>query len=196
MFTKFVKIFSTIAVVTVIVLGALAINQTGTVYASSLERRGGPSGSGSVGYGQQSGSRTYQSSYAVTPLSDVEEDVLTRAILEEYGAYNLYQSVIDQFGSVVPFAQIVRSEQQHINALTRLAVKYGVEVPANPGLEDAPVFETLADACEAGTAAEIADAALYDELSPLVVHTDILQVFSNLQSASLNSHLPAFEACY
>lgn len=196
MFTKFVKIFSTIAVVTVLVLGALAFNQTGTVYASSLERRGGPSSSDSAGYGQQSGSRSYQASYAVTPLTDSEKEALTRAILEEYGAFNLYQSIIDQFGSVVPFAQIVRSEQQHINALTRLAVKYGVEVPANPGLTDAPQFATLADACEAGAAAEIADAALYDELSPLVAHTDILQVFSNLKSASLNSHLPAFEACY
>ena len=47
---------------------------------------------------------------------------------------------------------------------------------------------------QAGVAAEIADAALYDELKPMVTHTDILQVFNNLQSASLNIHLPAFQA--
>ena len=56
-------------------------------------------------------------------------------------------------------------------------------------------FASLSEACQAGVDAEIADAALYDELSPLVSHADILRVFSNLQQASLNSHLPAFEAC-
>ena len=59
----------------------------------------------------------------------------------------------------------------------------------------APSFATLSAACQAGAAAEIADAALYDQLKPVVTHTDILQVFNNLQSASLNSHLPSFEAC-
>ena len=29
----------------------------------------------------------------------------------------------------------------------------------------------------------------------VVTHTDSLQVFNNLQSASLNSHLPAFQTC-
>jgi hypothetical protein len=70
-----------------------------------------------------------------------------------------------------------------------------VLVPANPGLTTVPAFDTLSDACQAGVTAEIADAALYDELKPEVTHSDILQVFNNLQSASLNSHLPAFQTC-
>ena len=43
----------------------------------------------------------------------------------------------------------------------------------------------------------IADAALYDTLKPSVDHADTrgVQVFANLQAASLNSHLPAFDAC-
>lgn len=43
--------------------------------------------------------------------------------------------------------------------------------------------------------AEIADAALYDELKLVTTHADLLRVYDRLQSASLNSHLPAFEAC-
>lgn len=142
-----------------------------------------------MGYGMVSSGTT------LTPLSSAESDALQQAILEEYGAMNLYQSVIDQLGNVYPFSMIVLSEQQHVNALVRQAEKYGIAVPENPGLAEAVTFSTLQQACQAGVAAETADAALYDELEPGVTHTDILRVFSQLQSASLNSHLPAFEAC-
>jgi hypothetical protein len=120
---------------------------------------------------------------------------LTKAIEEEYGALNTYQAVLSQLGSVTPFSRIVRSEQQHVNALSRLFTKYGLEVPDNPGLVSTPTFASLTAACQTGVDAEIKDAALYDTLKPSVDNADILQVFANLQSASLNSHLPAFDAC-
>ncbi len=41
----------------------------------------------------------------------------------------------------------------------------------------------------------IADAALYDTLKAVTTHASLLQVYDNLQSASLNQHLPAFEVC-
>jgi hypothetical protein len=130
---------------------------------------------------------------AVTPLTEAEKDALQRAILEEYGARDLYQAVIDDFGSVYPFDRIVRSEQQHASALIRQAEKYGVDIP-DPAVVEAD-FDSLAEACQAGVAAEIADAALYDELMKVTTHTDLLQVYQNLQAASLKSHLPAFQTC-
>lgn len=42
---------------------------------------------------------------------------------------------------------------------------------------------------------EIADTALYDILKPVTTHTYVLQVYNDLQTASLNSHLPAFQIC-
>jgi hypothetical protein len=78
--------------------------------------------------------------------------------------------------------------------LPHLFERYGLDVPAAPEL-DVPEFDTLQDACEAGVQAEIADAALYDQLFEVVTAPDIIQVFTNLQNASLNNHLPAFEAC-
>jgi hypothetical protein len=77
-----------------------------------------------------------------------------------------------------------------------LAQKYGIEVPENPGLSTSTTYADLSAACEAAAALEIADADLYDTLIPTVTHTDLIRVFTNLQSASLNSHLPAFESCY
>ena len=190
---KILKGFSVITAIAILALSLMAFNQPDTVSAAALDRQGGPGGRG--GYGQGTGTTTRGTGTGLTALSDAEKDALNQAILEEYGAFNLYQSVIAKYGNVIPFSQIIRAEQQHINALTRQAAKYGVAVPANPGLTTVPSFDTLSNACQAGAAAEIADAALYDELKPVVTHTDILKVFNNLQSVSLNSHLPAFQAC-
>ncbi len=82
-----------------------------------------------------------------------------------------------------------------MNALARLFAKYGLPVPANPGLASTPTWNSVAAACQTGVEIENADAALYDELKPSVDNADILQVFANLQKASLQSHLLAFEAC-
>jgi hypothetical protein len=189
--SKLTKILASLALVTILAIAITACVPAASVSADTVERGGGGGGGRGAGGGAGQGSGTVPA----TPLSDAEKTVLNKAILEEYGALNLYNSVIAKFGSVVPFASIASSEQQHINALTRQATKYGVAVPANPGLANPPAFATLAEACSAGAAAEIADAALYDQLKPTVTHTDILNVFNNLQSASLNNHLPQFNAC-
>lgn len=193
MSTKILKVFGALAAVAILALGIFAFSQPGPVFAAALER-GGPGG-GRGGYSQSSAATNPGTGTALSPLSASEKDALNQAILEEYGALNLYDSAISQLGNVYPFSQIVRAEQQHINALIRQATKYGVTIPANPGMTTTPSFATLSEACQAGAAAEIADAALYDQLKPVVTHSDILQVFNNLQSASLNSHLPSFQAC-
>jgi len=175
-----------------LVLGGLLIGTltgAGAASAAELDRRGGPSGRTTA-----PAAGTYWGT-AAAPLDAAEVTALTEAINEEYGALNTYQAAVEQFGNVYPFSQIARSEQQHVNALARLFTKYGLAVPANPGLASTPSWNTVADACQTGVDAEIADAALYDELKPAVDNADILQVFANLQAASLNSHLPAFEVC-
>ncbi len=185
---NFSKLLGTLALTVAISLSAAVFVPAGQVSAA-VDPRGGPGGAG--GRVQTAGAVLP----AATPLTAEESTALQDAILEEYGAFNLYTAVTNEFGSVIPFARIIRSETQHISALVRMADKYGVEVPANPGLAAATEFSTLADACQAGVDAEIADAALYDELSAVTSHSDLLQVYSRLQSASLNSHLPAFESC-
>jgi hypothetical protein len=196
MSTKILKVFGAFVAVAILALGLFVFTQPGTVSATGLDRQGGPGGRGGYAQGAQGTGTTAQGTgVSLTPLSDSEKGALNQAILEEYGALNLYQSVIAQSGNVIPFSQIVRAEQQHINALTRQAAKYGVAVPVNPGLTTTPSFNTLSDACAAGASAEIADAALYDELRPVVTHSDILQVFNKLRNASLNSHLLSFQAC-
>jgi hypothetical protein len=170
-----------------LLLGTLA--SAGAASAAELDRRGGPSG-----WNTSPATGTVWQAPAA-PLDAAEVAALTAAINEEYGALNTYQAVLSQLGSVTPFSRIVRSEQQHVYALSQLFTKYGRPVPANPGLVSAPTFANLTAACQTGVDAEIKDAALYDTLKPSVDNADILQVFANLQAASLNNHLPAFDAC-
>ena len=185
--SKLVRLGAAALVVGGLLLGTLT--SAGAASAAELDRYGGPTGQPAVAV-----AGTYRQT-PVAPLDAAEVAALTEAIDEEYGALNTYQAVVSQFGSVTPFSRIVRAEQQHVNALARLFTKYGLAVPANPGLVPAPTFPSLTAACQTGVDAEKADAALYDTLKPSVDNADVLRVFANLQAASLNSHLPAFDAC-
>lgn len=179
--SKLVKIVGAALVAGGLLIGTLM----GAASAASLDRFGPPTAPAAG---------TYWGT-ALAPLDAAEVAALTKAMNEEYGALNTYQAAIAQFGNIYPFSQIARAEQQHVNALAQLFTKYGLPVPANPGLATTPTWESVAAACQTGVDAEIADAALYDQLKPSVDNADILRVFANLQAASLNSHLPAFEAC-
>ena len=130
-----------------------------------------------------------------TTLSEQEAAGLAAAIQEEYTAMNTYQAIMNELGDVQPFLRIARSEQQHVNALIRVAERFGVEVPENAGEVADIEWSTLEEACQLGVTFEQMDAALYDELLPNTTNPVLIRVYTNLQRASLNNHLPAFEAC-
>jgi hypothetical protein len=47
--------------------------------------------------------------------------------------------------------------------------------------------------CAAGAAAELANGAMYERLIAATRHPDMLRVLRNLQEASQQRHLPAFQ---
>jgi len=112
----------------------------------------------------------------------------------EYAALASYQAVIDEFGDVEPYATIMEAEARHADALLRQLERMGVEVPENPylGLLEAPT--DLTTAAEAWAVGEIANVELYDELIAQASDENLIRVFENLRRASLEEHLPAFEA--
>lgn len=200
MFKKLLTIGLSALLIGGVLWGAAGLVTTETAYAAELPAFGRPgprgtTGSNNSGYGVAGQGILRYSGIALGPLSEAETEALIRALQEEANAQALYQSVLDTFGNVAPFNYIARSEAQHLAALERIATKYGVVIPETLTTGDFPSFITLSEACQAGAGAEIADSALYDELIPVTTHSDLLQVYRNLQSASLNNHLPVFEAC-
>jgi hypothetical protein len=132
---------------------------------------------------------------APEPLSESEAGHLIAALDDEYQARATYAQVIADFGDVRPFSNIVEAEGRHAQALIALFERYGVPVPPDTWPGRAPRYGSLLEACEAGVAAEIANASLYDEVLSGTDRADIREVYENLRQASQERHLPAFRRC-
>ncbi|MDQ1250888.1 MAG: hypothetical protein QG597_5268 [Actinomycetota bacterium] len=112
----------------------------------------------------------------------------------EYAAAASYAAVIDAFGEVQPYVDIKAAEERHINALVRQLNRLGVEAPPNPYLGNLAAPDKLESAAQAWAEGEILNVAMYDSLLTQTDDSSLLQVLQNLRRASLESHLPLFEA--
>jgi hypothetical protein len=190
---------------TVVAMALLVLS----VSAVAAQGNGGNGGGGNPRPGQgrpaqgrsaqgQTGGRLLQ---ALPPATDAEPtaeivDAMTAGILDEYHALAVYEAVIDQFGAVRPFTNIVRAEQKHIDAWAAMFERYDIPGPAAPTPMAAPEFESVAAACALGAAAEVANFDLYDEMGEVFAgYPDLQQVATVLRDASEYNHLPAFERC-
>lgn len=111
----------------------------------------------------------------------------------EYAALASYQAVLDEYGDVEPYATIMAAEGRHADALIRQLDRLGVEVEENPYLGQIEAPADLETAAEAWAEGEILNVELYDKLIADAESEQLIKVFNNLRSASLDSHLPAFE---
>ncbi|MBE9143029.1 ferritin-like domain-containing protein [Planktothrix mougeotii] len=119
---------------------------------------------------------------------------LTEAIEDEYKARATYRLILNKFGAIRPFVNIVESEERHIQALMPLFSKYGIVLPEDNWQGRVEVPASVQEACQAGVQAEIENAQMYQRLLDLTEgYPDVQRVFLNLQSASQNNHLPAFQ---
>ena len=131
----------------------------------------------------------------MTPLNKAEIQTLNEALNDEYLAWTTYDQVIADFGDVPPFPNIRDAEARHIEALCTLFIAYGLSVPENPWPGNVARYASRQAACEAGIAAEIANGKMYERLFETTARPDILAVLRNLQEASQQRHLAAFQRC-
>lgn len=131
----------------------------------------------------------------MNPLTEAEIHALNEALEDEYLAWATYDQVIADFGEVPPFSNIREAEARHIDALCKLFACYGLPVPKNPWPGKVARYDSLQAACEAGVAAEIANGEMYERLLGATQRPDILTVLRNLQEASQQRHLAAFQRC-
>lgn len=122
-------------------------------------------------------------------------EVLNEALADEYKARATYRAIIDRYGPVRPFVNIVEAEQTHIDALLPLFARYGIPVPAEPDPARIRMPDSLLDACRQGVEAEMENDAMYDRLLAATERSDVRMVLERLQAASRDNHLPAFRRC-
>jgi len=127
--------------------------------------------------------------------SDRVREALTLALLDEYAARDTYQSVVDRYGPVRPFGNVLAAEENHVAALERHFRRLGIPIPPpDKKLRAAP--PSVEEACRAAVQAERENVALYSRLLPMVAgQAEIEKTFRSLQAASRDRHLPAFERC-
>ena len=134
-----------------------------------------------------------------TPVvtSMTSEEVILAALMGpegEYAAAASYLAVLDAYGDVEPYATIYSAELRHADALIRQLERLGVEVPENPYLGQIQAPADLETAALAWAEGEVLNIELYDYLLTMTDDAQLTKVLNNLRSASLDSHLPAFEA--
>jgi rubrerythrin len=122
-------------------------------------------------------------------------EALTEALDDEYRARATYRKVIERFGPVRPFVNIVEAENRHIAALLRQFERFGARPPSDTWQDRVTVPDSLAQACAAGVEAEIENEALYARLLGQVDDAQVREVMQRLQAASRERHLPAFRRC-
>jgi len=129
-------------------------------------------------------------------VSEIVNKVLIEAINDEYKARATYRQVINKFGEIRPFINIADAESRHIEALLPLFEKYGVTVPEDNWASSIEAPQSILEACQVGVEAEIENAEMYDRLLELTVdYPDVQLVLTQLQRASTENHLPAFQRC-
>ena len=127
--------------------------------------------------------------------SDKTVAALTEAIQDEYKALATYQKVIEKFGPVRPFINIVEAEARHADALTRQFERLGIEPPKDRWAGRIKAPESVRQACEEAIQGEIENAAMYDRLLAKISDPQARNVLMSLKDASQSRHLPAFQRC-
>lgn len=174
-----------------ILMGSLFILGTSTLTATAQ---------GQHRYGQQPGTTTTTSSTTTYSANHPSlsiahptlEQMLYYAIEDEYNARAEYEKIIEKFGPVKPFTNIILPEERHIQALIPLYTSRGWAVPADESAAHVVVPDSIKQACEIGVQAEINNIAMYDHFLKQNLPSDVKKVFNNLKAASYN-HLNAFQ---
>jgi hypothetical protein len=130
-----------------------------------------------------------------TTLDVKTQQAMIEAINDEYHARAFYNAVIDKFGEIRPFSNIVHAEARHAERLSQLFNQYGLPIPEDSfaGKVEAP--DTIQEACQMGVEAEIANVQMYDKFLNFVQEQDLKAVFTRLQEVSETRHKVAFERC-
>jgi hypothetical protein len=119
------------------------------------------------------------------------EQMLTYAIQDEYLARAEYQLIIQEYGTIRPFTNIMAAEERHIEWLSDLFDEHGYSVPEDTSGRHVVLPEDLKSTFETGVQAEIDNIAMYESFLREDLPEDVRDVFERLKRGSEN-HLRAF----
>jgi hypothetical protein len=119
------------------------------------------------------------------------EQMLTYAVQDEYLARAEYELIIEEYGSIRPFTNIMAAEERHIEWVTELLNEYGYSVPEDTSRMYVVLPDDLSSSFETGVQAEIDNIDMYASFLQSDLPVDVRDLFERLMRASEN-HLRAF----
>jgi len=119
------------------------------------------------------------------------EQMLTYAIQDEYLARAEYELIIEEYGSIRPFTNIMAAEERHIEWVTESFDDYGYRLPKDTADMYVVLPKDLESSFETGVQAEIDNIAMYESFLQTDLPEDVRDLFERLQRASEN-HLRSF----
>lgn len=119
------------------------------------------------------------------------EEMLTYAIQDEYAAEAEYAKIIESYGPVRPYTNIIKAETKHIAALLPLFEANGFTVPVNDSASHLVLPASLKESYAIGVQAEILNIDMYNRFLAEELPDAVRTVFESLKTAS-ESHLAAF----
>jgi rubrerythrin len=122
-------------------------------------------------------------------------EALSEALDDEYKARATYRKVIECFGPVRPFVNIVEAEDRHVAALLAQFRRLGATPPDDAWATRVKAPDSVGQACAEAVQAEIENDGIYSRLLQQVTDEQVRLVMLRLQDASRNHHLPAFRRC-
>lgn len=123
-------------------------------------------------------------------------DMIILAMKDEMLAHQEYQSILEIYPGLNPFASIIQSEVKHMEALKPLFTQYGIEMIKDDSLDHVILPDNLKEAYFICVQAEVNNIAMhYVFLQDEHLPQDVKDVFEQLMSASYN-HLKAFYRAY
>ncbi|MDF2213023.1 hypothetical protein L1F28_30995 [Arthrospira platensis NCB002] len=98
------------------------------------------------------------------PEFDDLKQALCEAIQDEYKACATYRLIIQKFGPIKPFVNIIEAEKRHIQALMPLFIRYNIPIPEDDWETRIIPPDSVQEACEQGVKAEIENGEMYQRL--------------------------------
>ncbi|MCR4400979.1 MAG: DUF2202 domain-containing protein [Syntrophomonadaceae bacterium] len=120
------------------------------------------------------------------------QDMLTYALQDEYLARSEYQVIVERYGEIRPFPNIILAEENHIEHVKALFTARGLQPPPDESGSHTFVPASQAAAYQAGVDVETANIALYERFLQQDLPEDVRQTFQYLHDGS-QAHLQAFQ---
>jgi hypothetical protein len=128
-----------------------------------------------------------------TPVNDATADALRATLEDELTARAFYAAILAKHGDVRPFANIIRAEERHAQAIRALMQLHQVDGSGVTARALPEIPGTVPECAKLAAQLERDNVALYDRFIQATAEADIKAAFERLRAASLDNHLPAFE---